>query len=178
VEKAALRTWVVGAHSQSWGGDDGLMVQIPAGAPAVVDGRLLFGSVTNFDHRRKPSASRASNHTAQVRMLQGPLKSVGDSQGTLALHSDVVVEIPISVLSDARVEFVGRRTRRQLAALARHRPFGRAEQSCWVGCCWTTRPGTDRRSDQREDFYPDDHDLIFQQRCKPVDRKSRPPTNG
>lgn len=77
----------------------GLTVQIPA--RAGVDGRL-FGSVTNLD------ISEAVNKQgpfeiakAQIRMPQGPLKTVGDHKVSVALHSDVVVEITVSVLSDA-----------------------------------------------------------------------------
>ena len=76
----------------------GLMVQIPA--RAGVDGRL-FGSVTNFDIAEAVGKQGFEITKAQVRMPQGPLKSVGDHKVTLALHSDVVVEITVSVLSDA-----------------------------------------------------------------------------
>jgi large subunit ribosomal protein L9 len=76
----------------------GLTVQIPA--RAGVDGRL-FGSVTNFDIAEAVSKQGFEISKAQVRMPQGPLKSVGDHKVSLALHSDVVVEITVSVLSDA-----------------------------------------------------------------------------
>jgi large subunit ribosomal protein L9 len=75
----------------------GLTVQIPA--RAGVDGRL-FGSVTNFDIAEAVNKQGFEVGKAQVRMPQGPLKSVGDHKVTLALHSDVVVEITVSVLSD------------------------------------------------------------------------------
>jgi large subunit ribosomal protein L9 len=65
-----------------------------------VDGRL-FGSVTNFDIAEAVGKQGFEITKAQVRMPQGPLKSVGDHKVTLALHSDVVVEITVSVLSDA-----------------------------------------------------------------------------
>ena len=67
---------------------------------AGVDGRL-FGSVTNFDIAEAVGKQGFEITKAQVRMPQGPLKSVGDHKVTLALHSDVVVEITVSVLSDA-----------------------------------------------------------------------------
>jgi large subunit ribosomal protein L9 len=76
----------------------GLTVQIPA--RAGVDGRL-FGSVTNFDIAEAVKKQGFEVTKAQVRMPQGPLKSVGDHKVTLALHSDVVVDITVSVLSDA-----------------------------------------------------------------------------
>jgi len=76
----------------------GLTVQIPA--RAGVDGRL-FGSVTNFDIAEAVAKQGFQITKAQVRMPQGPLKTVGDHKVALALHSDVVVEITVSVLSDA-----------------------------------------------------------------------------
>ncbi len=76
----------------------GLTVQIPA--RAGVDGRL-FGSVSNYDIAEAVSKQGFEITKSQVRMPQGPLKSVGDHKVTLALHSDVVVEITVSVLSDA-----------------------------------------------------------------------------
>jgi large subunit ribosomal protein L9 len=79
----------------------GLTVQIPA--RAGVDGRL-FGSVTNFDIAEainKQGENRFAVVKAQIRMPQGPLKTVGDHKVSVALHSDVVVEITVSVLSDA-----------------------------------------------------------------------------
>jgi large subunit ribosomal protein L9 len=76
----------------------GLTVQIPA--RAGVDGRL-FGSVTNYDIAETVNKQGFEITKSQVRMPQGPLKSVGDHKVTLALHSDVVVEITVSVLSDA-----------------------------------------------------------------------------
>jgi len=76
----------------------GLTVQIPA--RAGVDGRL-FGSVTNFDIAEAVKKQGFEIAKAQVRMPQGSLKSVGDHKVALALHSDVVVEITVSVLSDA-----------------------------------------------------------------------------
>lgn len=76
----------------------GLTVQIPA--RAGVDGRL-FGSVTNYDIAEAVNKQGFEVTKSQVRMPTGPLKSVGDHKVTLALHSDVVVEITVSVLSDA-----------------------------------------------------------------------------
>ncbi|HEY4039294.1 MAG TPA: 50S ribosomal protein L9 [Burkholderiaceae bacterium] len=76
----------------------GLTVQIPA--RAGVDGRL-FGSVTNYDIAEAVNKQGFEITKSQVRMPQGPLKSVGDHKVALALHSDVVVEVTVSVLSDA-----------------------------------------------------------------------------
>jgi large subunit ribosomal protein L9 len=76
----------------------GLTVQITA--RAGVDGRL-FGSVTNFDVAEAVSKQGFPITKAQVRMPQGPLKAIGDHKLSLALHSDVVVEITVSVLGEA-----------------------------------------------------------------------------
>ena len=76
----------------------GLTVQIPA--RAGVDGRL-FGSVSNYDIAEAVNKQGFEITKSQVRMPQGPLKTVGDHKVTVALHSDVVVEITVSVLSDA-----------------------------------------------------------------------------
>jgi large subunit ribosomal protein L9 len=75
----------------------GMTVQIPA--KAGVDGRL-FGSVTNFDIAEALGKSGFTVNKGQVRMPQGPLKTVGDHKVSVALHADVVVEITVSVLAE------------------------------------------------------------------------------
>lgn len=76
---------------------DGLMVQITQ--KAGVDGRL-FGSVTNFDIVEALKTQGFEVERAMVRLPQGPLKQVGDHSIAIALHSDVVVHVTISVLGD------------------------------------------------------------------------------
>ena len=76
---------------------DGLTVQITQ--KAGVDGKL-FGSVTNID---VSDALKAQGHDvprANIRMPQGPLKTVGDHTLHVALHTDVVVPITVSVLGE------------------------------------------------------------------------------
>jgi large subunit ribosomal protein L9 len=76
---------------------DGVAIQITQ--KAGVDGRL-FGSVTNIDI---VEALQASGHTvekAMIRMPDGPLKQVGEFPLTIALQSDVVAHITVSVLGD------------------------------------------------------------------------------
>jgi large subunit ribosomal protein L9 len=76
---------------------DGLLVQITR--KAGVDGKL-FGSVTNVDIAE---ALQALGHTvprAAIRMPEGPMKQVGDQALKLALHTDVVVGITVSVLGE------------------------------------------------------------------------------
>jgi large subunit ribosomal protein L9 len=75
----------------------GLTVQIPA--KAGVDGRL-FGSVTNFDIAEALGKQGFKVEKAQVRLPNGPLKLVGDYPVSIALHSDVVSEITVSVLGE------------------------------------------------------------------------------
>ena len=66
---------------------------------AGVDGRL-FGSVTNADISEGLKAQGFEVPKAAIRMPQGPLKSVGDYQIKVALHTDVVVTITVSVLGE------------------------------------------------------------------------------
>ena len=66
---------------------------------AGVDGRL-FGSVTNFDIAEALTKQGFDIHKAQVRLPQGPFKTVGDFPVAIALHSDVVVDITVSVLGE------------------------------------------------------------------------------
>lgn len=66
---------------------------------AGVDGRL-FGSVTNFDIAEELNKLGFVVTKAQIRMPQGPIKLVGDSQVSVALHTDVVVQIGVTVLGE------------------------------------------------------------------------------
>lgn len=76
---------------------NGLTVQISQ--KAGVDGRL-FGSVTNFDIAEALTKQGFAVEKAQVRLPQGPLKTVGDHPVSVALHTDVVVEIVVAVLGE------------------------------------------------------------------------------
>ena len=76
---------------------DGLTVQITQ--KAGVDGKL-FGSVTNADVAEALKAQGFDVPKAAIRMPQGPLKNVGDHQLKVALHTDVVVTITVSVLGE------------------------------------------------------------------------------
>lgn len=68
---------------------------------AGVDGRL-FGSVTNYDIADALKAQGfASVHKAQVRMPNGPIKTVSASTVEVALHTDVVVEVNVEVAGEA-----------------------------------------------------------------------------
>ncbi len=66
---------------------------------AGVDGRL-FGSVTNYDIAEELVKGGYKVVKAQIRMPNGPIKTVGDSTVAVALHTDVVVDITVSVYGE------------------------------------------------------------------------------
>ncbi len=66
---------------------------------AGVDGRL-FGSVTNADVAEELTKSGYKVAKAQIRMPNGPIKVVGESTVSVALHTDVVVDIRVSVYGE------------------------------------------------------------------------------
>ena len=66
---------------------------------AGVDGRL-FGSVTNNDIADELNKQGYKVVKAQVRMPHGPIKTTGDSTVTIALHTDVVAEITVTVYGE------------------------------------------------------------------------------
>jgi large subunit ribosomal protein L9 len=66
---------------------------------AGVDGRL-FGSVTNFDIAEELAKMGYKVHKSQVRMPLGPIKLVGDSKVSVALHTDVVIEVGVTVYGE------------------------------------------------------------------------------
>ena len=76
---------------------DGLTVQITQ--KAGVDGRL-FGSVTTYDIAEALGNQGFTVERAMIRLPEGPLKQVGDHSIAIALHSDVVVHVTVSVLGE------------------------------------------------------------------------------
>ena len=76
----------------------GLTVQITQ--KAGVDGRL-FGSVTNYDIAEAVTKQGFEVSKTEIRMPEGPLKTIGDFPVSIALHQDVVVDITVSVLGEA-----------------------------------------------------------------------------
>ena len=75
----------------------GLTVQIAQ--KAGVDGRL-FGSVTNADIAEALTKQGFAVEKAQVRLPEGPLKIVGDHPVHVSLHTDVLVDVTVSVLGE------------------------------------------------------------------------------
>ena len=68
-------------------------------AKSGVDGRL-FGSVTNADIAEALGKQGFKVEKAQVRLPNGPLKTVGDHAVSVALHTDVVSDITVSVVGE------------------------------------------------------------------------------
>jgi large subunit ribosomal protein L9 len=66
---------------------------------AGVDGRL-FGSVTNHDIAEELNKLGYGLAKAQIRMPNGPIKTVSESSVAVALHTDVVVEVTVSVYGE------------------------------------------------------------------------------
>ncbi len=76
---------------------EGLMVQITR--KTGVDGRL-FGSVSGHDIIEALEAQGFKVDKGAVRLPEGPLKTIGDTPVQIALHSDVVATVTVSVLGE------------------------------------------------------------------------------
>jgi large subunit ribosomal protein L9 len=76
----------------------GFMLQI---TQKVGEDGHLFGSVTNSDIAEALTTQKFEVAKSEVRMPQGPIKTVGDHTISIALHHDVVVDITVSVLGEA-----------------------------------------------------------------------------
>ena len=66
---------------------------------AGVDGRL-FGSVTNADIAEALTKAGTAIVKSQVRLPNGPLKTVGEFPINVAPHTDVVVEVTVKVIAE------------------------------------------------------------------------------
>ncbi|GAB3405111.1 50S ribosomal protein L9 [Massilia agilis] len=96
LEKAAAEK-LAAAQAQ---GDKLTGMTVTIAQKAGVDGRL-FGSVTNFDIAEALTKQGFPVEKAAIRMPTGPLKTTGEHPVAVALHTDVVVEITISVVGEA-----------------------------------------------------------------------------
>jgi large subunit ribosomal protein L9 len=76
---------------------EGLMIQITR--KAGVDGRL-FGSVGNADIAEVLVAQGFAVEKSVIRLPQGPFKTVGDNSVEIALHSDVIATVTVSILGE------------------------------------------------------------------------------
>ena len=95
LEKAAEAKLAAAQELAAKLGGVGLKLSQKAG----VDGRL-FGSVTNHDIADELGRQGFAVNKAQVRMPSGLLKNVGDYTVQVALHTDVVVDVNVSVLGE------------------------------------------------------------------------------
>ena len=66
---------------------------------AGVDGRL-FGSVTNADIAQEVTKQGFAVNKSQIRLPNGPIKTVGDHAISVALHTDVLVDITVTVYGE------------------------------------------------------------------------------
>lgn len=66
---------------------------------AGVDGRL-FGSVTNADIAAEVTKQGFAVSKAQIRLPNGAIKTVGEHPVNVALHTDVVVDITVTVYGE------------------------------------------------------------------------------
>ena len=66
---------------------------------AGVDGRL-FGSVTNHDVADELNKQGYKVVKSQIRLPNGPIKTTGDSTVSVSLHTDVVVDITVTVYGE------------------------------------------------------------------------------
>jgi len=66
---------------------------------AGVDGRL-FGSVTNADIAQEVTKQGFAVNKSQIRLPNGPIKTVGDHAINVALHTDVLVDITVTVYGE------------------------------------------------------------------------------
>ena len=91
---AAAKLAEMQAHGEKLGGTTVKLTQ-----KAGVDGRL-FGSVTNLDIANEVTKQGFAVTKSQIRLPNGPLKTVGDHTVSVALHTDVTVEITVTVYGE------------------------------------------------------------------------------
>jgi large subunit ribosomal protein L9 len=91
---AAEKLAVAQAYAEKF---EGVVVRIER--KAGVDGRL-FGSVSNFDIADGLRALGFAVDKSDVRMTAGPLKMIGETELQVALHSDVLATITVSVVAE------------------------------------------------------------------------------
>ena len=91
---AAEKLAVAQAYAEKF---EGVVVRIER--KAGVDGRL-FGSVSNFDIADGLRILGFAVDKSDVRMAAGPLKMIGETELQVALHSDVLATITVSVVAE------------------------------------------------------------------------------
>ena len=96
-ELERVQAEAVAAAQAEAGKLEGLMLQITR--KTGVDGRL-FGSVSTHDIAEALAAQGIQVEKAAIRLPEGPLKTIGDTPVQIALHSDVVATVTVSVLGE------------------------------------------------------------------------------
>ena len=95
LEKAAAEKLAAAqAEGEKLGGSTVKLTQ-----KAGVDGRL-FGSVTNHDIADELKKQGFDVHKSQIRLPNGPIKTIGDTTVAVSLHTDVDAEITVSVYGE------------------------------------------------------------------------------
>ena len=74
-------------------------VAVSVARKAGMDGRL-FGSVGNADIADALKAAGFTIDKSAVRMPEGPLKTIGEFPLDIALHTDVIANITVSVVAE------------------------------------------------------------------------------
>ena len=74
-------------------------IAITIAQKAGVDGRL-FGSVSAHDIAEVLAAQGIQVEKSAIRLPEGPLKAVGDTPVQIALHTDVLATVTVSVLGE------------------------------------------------------------------------------
>jgi large subunit ribosomal protein L9 len=96
-ELEAAQTAALASAQEKGAKIEGMMLQVTQ--KAGVDGKL-FGSVTNIDISEALGKQGFEVPRAAIRMPQGPIKTIGDHPLKVALHTDVVVNLTVSVLGE------------------------------------------------------------------------------
>jgi large subunit ribosomal protein L9 len=93
-QAAAVKLAEAQAFAEKLGG-----VIVKIARKAGVDGRL-FGSVTNFDVADALKAQGFDIEKSSVRMPLGPIKTVSENSLEIALHTDVLATVTVSVVGE------------------------------------------------------------------------------
>lgn len=92
----AQREQLAGAEARK-AGFDGFKLTITAKAGS--EGKL-FGSIGTTDIAEAATAAGQKLSRSEVRMPNGPLRSVGDHVVSVHLHTDVNVDLPVTILAE------------------------------------------------------------------------------
>ncbi|WP_066270074.1 50S ribosomal protein L9 [Hydrogenophaga palleronii] len=99
--RAELEKVAAAKHAEAQAlGEKIAAVTLKLSQKAGVDGRL-FGSVTNGDVAEELVKQGFAVSKSQVRLPNGPLKNVGDYTVSVNLHTDVTVDVNVSVLGES-----------------------------------------------------------------------------